>query len=143
MDLVKSVGYTNVNKGLRWLDGIERGHDAFPPLAVLRRFAERLELSQARLAAAMKADFDALDAVPEYSLVERLTPAVYRSLELPAGLSVAELEDYATVCARDRGREVCLSLSPVRRLYVDSEGRRSTSLGLGGPSSTLTAVLSG
>ena len=144
VDLVRKAGYKNVNKGLRWLDSIESGSNPFPPRLVLNRLAEPLELAEDRVTAGMKADFDGIDSIPEFNLVERLMPAVYRSIKLPVGVSVDELELFAAACARERGREVCLGLSPVRRVYFGPNGRRSVSLGFSGQSSsTLAAILGG
>jgi len=121
--VVRSVGYTNISKGLNRLNEIESGRKLFPKAGVLARFAALLGIETVEFILAARREWSRLDQPVEYRLTELIRPYVSRSHGLPPRCTLDEARAAALALATNNGRTVGLTLSAVRGEYFLPSGK--------------------
>ncbi len=131
--VVRALGYTNINKGCRLIQSLERGERRDMPLA--RRLCKLYAVPEAALLEADRLDREAKLAAFEVwvnqpeppQMVVRLMPAVYVTVALPDGLSDhASLESFACDYSRENRVKVCLMLNRRHRVWTNEHGSITT-----------------
>ena len=127
--LVRAMGYSNLNKGLRFLDSLllrERCPEGDQP----NRLARALALERGTVEAlargdrALAADEARLERSqdPRYRLTMRLMPAVYSQAYLPGELPLGQALEHTAELCRSRHRCCCLNAPSGFNYWLSQEG---------------------
>lgn len=127
--LVKAMGYRNLNKGLRLLDGLVQ-RQRMPEGDQTERLARGLGLDNDRVQALARVDLALVDEEirlarsqdPRYRLTMRIMAAVYCQEYLPGELPLADALERAAALALERHRCCCLNTPSSRSYWFSSEG---------------------
>jgi transcriptional regulator with XRE-family HTH domain len=122
------IGYRNLNKGCRKIQGLEN-EGYFEDEEFLARVAAALNIDDETIAALIQEDIDAherwVDANPiQPHIVVRYMAAVYSRCKLPDGITTqGESIRFASAKAVEVKRRVCLVWSRRLSIYFDRDGQ--------------------
>lgn len=143
--LAARLGYTNVNKGARRLERLER--DGIEPDDFVVRVARVLGIDHKKVAdlaardeAVRRAEFAEWGRGPQPRGLIRFVAGVAVRTMLPDGLSDKAAIEYAERVHRMEGLRGCLLLDRRRSVWFDSDGARMTEAAPGWPNMPFTTV---
>lgn len=127
--LVRAMGYRNLTKGLRLLDGLllrERTPEGDQPDRLAQALALELSTVLALCLAdrALAAEQERLSRArdPRYRLTMRLMAAVYCQEQLSGALGLGDALEHAAALARERRRPCCLNAPSNLSYWLTEEG---------------------
>ncbi len=128
-DVVRRMGYKNISKGMRRMDGWLKG-ETYPNASQCTSLAGAVSVDVETLIKAILTDKVAARAErrrrraqdPQYYLTIRLMAAVYNQLTLPADLSRSEAIEHGAHTAIKLRRRCCLDMPSSETVWFEADG---------------------